>query len=142
MKNSSTSQSAISNPQSVLRLPERQPIIRVKTMPNDANQAGDIFGGWLMSQIDIAGAIVATKRAEGAVATIAVKQLTLLKPLFIYDVVSFYGEVTAVGHTSLTVNVEVFAQRAPLRTEVVKISDATLVYVAITRPGEKREIPK
>lgn len=124
----------------LLDLPERQPTIRIKTTPNDANQSGDIFGGWLMSQIDIAGAIVATERALCHVVTVAVKHLTLLKPLYVYDVVSFYGTVKAVGRTSITVDVEVYAQRAPLRLEVEKISDATLVYVAVVKPGHKREI--
>jgi acyl-CoA thioesterase YciA len=124
-----------------LKLPDKQPTLRVKTLPNDANQSGDIFGGWLMSQIDIAGAIAATERAQGHVVTVAVKQLTLKKPLYVYDIVSFYTDIAAVGKTSVTVNVEVFAQRAPLRKEVVKISDATLVYVAVVHPGEKREIP-
>ena len=125
-----------------LKLPKNQPTLRVKTRPNDANQSGDIFGGWLMSQIDVAGAIAASDRAEGHVVTVAVKELTLLKPIFVYDIVSFYAKVTAVGHTSITVAVETFAQRAPEQQEVVKISDAILVYVAVKKPGEKRELPK
>lgn len=126
----------------IIKLPDQQPILRVKTTPNDANATGDIFGGWLMSHTDIAGAIVASDRAQGHVVTIAVKQLTLLKPLFVYDVVSFYGKVVAVGQTSVTVQMEVYAQRAPLRKEVVKVSDSTLVYVAVVKPGEKKAIPK
>lgn len=125
-----------------IKLPERQPTLRVKTRPNDANQSGDIFGGWLMSQIDVAGAIVAADRAKGFVVTVAVKQLTFLKPLFVYDIVSFYAEVQEVGNTSITVSIQTYAERAPQRSEVIKISDATLVYVAVKKPGEKREIPK
>jgi acyl-CoA thioesterase YciA len=125
-----------------IKLPQQEAILRVKTLPNDANRSGDIFGGWLMSQIDIAGAIVATKHGQGHMVTVAVKQLLLLKPLFIYDLVSFYANVKAVGKTSITVDVEVYAQRAPLWKEVEKISDATLVYVAVSKPGVKRELPK
>jgi acyl-CoA thioesterase YciA len=119
----------------------RQPTLRVKTMPNDANQKGDIFGGWLMSQIDIAGAIEARVRAKGLVATIAVKNLTFLQPLYVYDLVSFYTKVESVGSSSVTVSVEVFAARYGKDHQVDKISDASLVYVAIDSPGVKRRIP-
>lgn len=125
-----------------IQLPKLQPTLRVKTRPNDANQSGDIFGGWLMSHVDVAGAIVAAERARGHVVTIAVKQLQILKPLFVYDIVSFYATVTKVGNTSITVDVEVYAQRAPNAKEISKISDATMVYVAVTEPGVKREVPK
>lgn len=114
--------------------------LRMKTLPNDANSSGDIFGGWLMSQIDIAGAIAAAKRAKGKVVTVAVKELKFIKPLFVYDLVSFYTEVTGVGKTSITVNVDVYAERLP-NEGVVKVSDATLVYVAVHEPGIKRAVP-
>jgi len=128
-------------PKKIIQLPEdKQPTLRVKTLPNDANQNGDIFGGWLMSQIDIAAALAAAERAGANISTIAVKNLTFLKPLFIYDVVSFYAKVVKVGITSLTVDVEVFAKRASDHHEIVKVSDATLVYVAISAPGVKRKI--
>lgn len=125
-----------------LKLPDQQPTLRVKTRPNDANKSGDIFGGWLMSQIDVAGAIAASDRAAGPVVTVAVEQLTLLKPIFVYDIVSFYARVEKVGNTSVTVAVETFAQRSPEQKEIVKISDAILVYVAVKKPGEKRELPQ
>lgn len=121
-----------------------EPTLRVKTRPNDANKGGDIFGGWLMSQIDIAGAIAAAQRAKGPVVTVAVKELKFLQPLFIYDIASFYTKVTAVGKTSVTIEVEVYAER--YQEEVclashVKVSEARLVYVAVSKPGEKRLIP-
>lgn len=125
-----------------IQLPTEEAILRVKTLPNDANRSGDIFGGWLMSQIDIAGAIVATKRGQGHMVTVAVKQLLFMKPLFIYDLVSFYATVKTMGKTSITIDVEVYAQRAPLWKEVEKISEATLVYVAVSKPGVKRELQK
>lgn len=122
---------------------DRQPTLRVRTQPNDANPDGDIFGGWLMSQIDIAGAIVAAVRAQGRVATVAVKDLHFIKPLYVHDLVSFYAEVISTGKTSVTVAIDVYAQRLehhPLYA--LKISTATLVYVALAKPGEKRIVPE
>lgn len=120
-----------------------EPILRVTTQPNDANKGGDIFGGWLMSQIDITGAIIAGKRACGSVVTVAVKELLFIKPLYVYDLVSFYGKVTAVGNTSITVQIEVFSQnnRGWHGEELIKVSDATLVYVAVSEPGKPRPVP-
>lgn len=128
-----------------MELPKNcEPTLRVKTRPNDANKTGDIFGGWLMSQIDVASAIEASRRAKGPVVTVAVKNLTFLKPLFIYDIVSFYTKVTAVGKTSMTIETEVYAERqkGDGTEEVVKISDATLVFVAVYEPGKPRDIPQ
>lgn len=122
---------------------DKQPTLRVTTMPNDANAAGDIFGGWLMSQIDIAGAIEAQVRSKGAVATISVKELIFHKPLFVYDLVSFYTDLIRVGNTSIEVSVEVFARRMRGgEYETLKVAWATLVYVAISKPGVKRPVPK
>ncbi len=121
------------------------PTLRVKTRPNDANKGGDIFGGWLMSQIDMAGAIAAARRAKGPVVTVSVKRLTFIKPLFIYDIASFYTKVSKVGKTSVTIKVEVYAERYKKgETELseIKVSDATLVYVAVSKPGKKRLVPK
>ncbi len=121
---------------------DKQPTLRVTTRPNDANKSGDIFGGWLMSQIDIAGAIAAAERAKGAVVTVAVKELQFIRPLFVYDLVSFYAEVTATGKTSITISVEVYAQRYLSGDGMMeKISEATLVYVAVSAPGIPREVP-
>ncbi len=121
----------------------REPTLRVTTQPNDANPGGDIFGGWLMSKIDIAGAVAAGRRAKGAVVTVAVKELRFIKPIYVYDLVSFYVDIVAVGKTSITVKVDVFSQRdrgvhddAP-----ILVSDATLVYVAVSKPGVPREVP-
>lgn len=124
---------------------DKELTLRITTRPNDANQRGDIFGGWLMSQIDVAGAIEAAKRAQGMVVTVAVKELRFIKSLFVYDLVSFYAQVEKVGNTSITVSVEVFAQRnygADVDGEVIKVSDATLVYVAVSAPGHPRPVPK
>ena len=100
-------------------------------MPANANQSGDIFGGWIMAQVDIAGSISAVRVARGRVATVAVNSFQFKQPVLVGDVVSFYAEVVRVGRTSITVNVEVYAQRRPEREQVVKVTEATLTYVAI-----------
>ena len=116
----------------------REPTLRVVPMPSDANYTGDIFGGWIMSQVDIAGSIPAIELANGRVATVAVNSFTFKHPVMIGDVVSFYAEVVRVGRTSITVDVEVFARRRTLR-EMVKVTEATLTYVAVD--DERRPRP-
>lgn len=120
-----------------------EPTLRVTTRPNDANRDGDIFGGWLMSQIDIAGAIAAGIRAYGPIVTVAVKELHFIKPLFVQDLVSFYANVTAVGKTSLTTAIEVYAQRdrGNRHEPAIKVSEAILIYVAVSEPGKSRLVP-
>ena len=120
----------------------RQPALRVMTMPADANQYGDIFGGWIMAQVDVAGAIVAKQRARGRVATVSVDAFVFKHPVSIGDVVSFYAEVVRSGRTSVTVNVEVFAERDPARPITVTVTEATLTYVAIGQQGSKRSLPE
>ncbi len=120
-------------------LPEREPVLRIKTLPNDANKTGDIFGGWLMSKIDIAGAIIAARKTRGHVVTVAVKELIFLQPLFVYDLVSFYVDIIKIGKTSITLKVEVYAERMT-HPGFVKVSEAILVYVAVSQPGVKRVI--
>ncbi|HET7635981.1 MAG TPA: acyl-CoA thioesterase [Burkholderiales bacterium] len=118
--------------QSKVTLPvNKEPVLRVVPMPANANQSGDIFGGWIMSQVDVAGSIPAVRAAKGRVATVAVNSFQFKQPVFIGDVVSFYAEVERVGRTSITVNVEVYAQRNPVHPECVKVTEATLTYVAV-----------
>ena len=125
-----------------MTLPSQQPVLRLNPRHPDSNLGGDIFGGWLMSQIDIAGAIVASERARGQVSTVAVKYLNFIKPIFIKDLVSIYAEIYKVGNSSITVNMEVYAQRLLAdEMQTVKVSEAQLVYVAIEKPGKKRSIP-
>lgn len=112
----------------------RMPALRVVPMPSDVNSSGDIFGGWIMSQVDIAGAIPAVREANGRVATVAVNSFVFRQPVLVGDVVSFYSEVARVGRTSITVDVEVYAERG-LARQVVKVTEATLTYVAV---GEDR----
>ena len=116
-------------------LPDRQPTLRVAAMPSDANYTGDIFGGWLMGQVDIAGSIPAVHRAKGRVATVAVNSFVFKQPIFVGDIVSFYTRIVKVGTTSITVDVEVYVQRDPENPTYLKVTEATLTYVAV---GEDR----
>jgi acyl-CoA thioesterase YciA len=121
---------------------DKQPALRVVPMPADANQNGDIFGGWIMSQVDIAGGTVAGRIARGRVATVAVKQFVFKQPVQIGDVLSFFVELERVGRTSITVTVEVYAERRPDDPRVVKVTEASLTYVAIDRDGRPRPVPR
>lgn len=113
-------------------LPEnKQPAIRIMTMPADTNPSGAIFGGWLMSHVDVAGSVEALRIARGRVATVAVNAFQFKHPVLVGDLVSFYAEVVKVGRTSVTVSVEVYAQRNPTNPECVKVTEATLTYVAL-----------
>jgi acyl-CoA thioesterase YciA len=122
-------------------LPNKQPTLRVMPMPADVNHAGDIFGGYVMANVDLAGGIVAIRRARGRVATIAVNQFLFKQPVSVGDVLSFYAEVVKVGRTSMTINVEVYAERHPANPLVVKVTEAQLTYVALNPDGSKREVP-
>ena len=110
------------------------------TLPADMNGNGDIFGGWVMAQVDIAGAIPAMRRSRGRVATVSVNSFLFKQPISVGDVVSFYAEIVNVGRTSITVNVEVYAERHPAHPVVVKVTEATLTYVAIDSDGKKRAV--
>src|SRR5215831_18543645 len=122
-------------------LPDKEPALRVVPMPADANYHGDIFGGWIMSQVDIAGSIPASRRARGRIATVAVNSFVFKQPVMIGDLVSFYADVTRVGRTSVTVGVEVYAQRNPTDVVCVKVTEASLTYVAVGADRRPRELP-
>ena len=126
-----------------LQLPDgRQLVLRVMPMPADANGNGDIFGGWIMAQVDLAGAVLPARIAKGRIATVAVNQFVFKQPVSIGDLLSFYAKVERVGRTSVTVNVEVFAERNPANLHVVKVTEANLTYVAIDSEGKPRPIPE
>jgi acyl-CoA thioesterase YciA len=120
----------------------KAPILRVVPMPADSNHNGDIFGGWIMSQVDVAGGVLAGRIARGRVATVAVKSFVFKHPVQIGDLLSLYSEVVRIGNTSVTVSVEVYAERSPQDIKVVKVTEATLTYVAIDKNGRPRPIPK
>lgn len=118
----------------------KEPTLRVVPMPADANHTGDIFGGWIMSQVDLAGSIPAVRLAQGRVATIAVNSFVFRQPVFVGDVVSFYAEVVKVGRTSITVDVAVYSQRRPEKEMCVKVTEATLTYVAVDDKRQPRVV--
>jgi len=124
-----------------VKLPEgKEPVLRVMPMPADSNHHGDIFGGWIMSQVDIAGGVLAGQHARGRVAMVAVNSFQFKQPVQIGDIVSFYAEIVRVGNTSITVNVEVYAQRNPEDIEIVKVTEATLTYVATDQNRRPRPV--
>ena len=121
-------------------LPDKCPALRVVPMPADANQNGDIFGGWVMSQVDIAGSVPAARRARGRIATVAVNSFVFKQPVLVGDLVSFYAEITHVGRTSITVDVQVYAERNPGKMICVKVTEASLTYVAVGADRRPRQL--
>jgi acyl-CoA thioesterase YciA len=126
-----------------LQLPAgRLPALRVVPMPADSNQNGDIFGGWIMAQVDVAGGTVAGRVARGRVATVSVNSFVFKQPVQIGDVLSLYADVQRIGNTSITVDVQVYAERGREEARVVKVTEAVLTYVAIDAQGKPRAVPK
>ena len=124
-----------------LRLPDdRQLVMRVMPMPSDMNGNGDIFGGWIMAQVDVAGAVLPSRIAKGRIATVAVNQFIFKQAVSMNDLLSFYAKIERIGRTSITVNVEVYAERNPANLHVVKVTEANLTYVAIDANGRPRPI--
>ncbi len=126
-------------------LPEGQPVLRTVPMPADTNYAGDIFGGWIMSQVDMAGSIPAIRRARGRIATVAVNSFVFKHPVFVGDLVSLYANIVKVGRTSITVSVAVYAQRGVREGEdeiCIKVTEAVLTYVAIDQNRRPRLVPE
>ena len=126
-----------------VKLPsDKELVLRVIPMPADCNANGDIFGGWVMAQVDLAGAVLPVRRARGRLATVAVNQFIFKQPVKVGDLLSFYAEITRVGTTSITVDVEVYAQRLRDGGEyAVKVTQATLTYVATDEKGHPRPVP-
>jgi acyl-CoA thioesterase YciA len=121
--------------------PEKDLAIRVMAMPADTNAAGDIFGGWLMSQVDIAGSIIARRRANGRTVTVGVDSFQFKQPVFVGDLISCYASITRVGRTSLTINVKAFAERQQETHEIILVTDADLTYVAVDEDRKPRPLP-
>jgi len=119
----------------------KMPELRMMPAPSDANVYGDVFGGWIMAQVDIAGSLPATRRANGRVATISVNSFVFKNPVFVGDLLSFYADIVRVGNTSITVNVEVYAERNRLQADTVKVTEATLTYVATDSDRKPRKVP-
>lgn len=120
---------------------DRDPTLRIVAMPTDTNASGDIFGGWIMSQVDIAASIAALRRAKGRVVTVAVNSFEFHRPVFVGDLISCYAEVMRVGRTSLTVEVEVYAERNRQQDDCIKVTQATLTFVAVDDQRRPRPVP-
>ena len=129
--------------QDTCSLPENEsPAIRVVAMPADTNASGDIFGGWIMSQVDLAGSVVAYQQSKGRIVTVAVNSFQFHKPVFVGDLISCYSRVSKIGNTSITIDVEVFAQRSREAENIVKVTEATLTYVAVDENRKPRKVVK
>ena len=116
-------------------------VLRVMPLPADVNANGDIFGGWIMAQVDLAGAVLPSRIAKGRIATVAVNQFIFKQPVSLGDLLSFYARVTRIGRTSVSVHVDVYAERNPANLQVVKVTEADVTYVAIDHQGQPRPLP-
>ncbi len=121
---------------------DKELVLKVIPMPADSNANGDIFGGWVMAQVDLAGSVIPARLAKGRIATVAVNQFIFKQPVKIGDLLSFFAEVERIGRTSVTVKVEVYAQRMRQPEPVIKVTEANLTYVAIDTDGKPRPLPK
>jgi acyl-CoA thioesterase YciA len=120
---------------------DKELVLKVIPMPADCNANGDIFGGWVMAQVDLAGSVLPARRAQGRMATVAVKEFIFKQPVRIGDLLSFYSEITRVGRTSITVRVEVYAENLRSQGSYTKVTEAQLTYVAIDGNGKPRALP-
>ena len=116
-------------------------VLKVIPMPADCNANGDIFGGWVMAQVDLAGSVIPARHAQGRMATVAVNQFVFKQPVRIGDILSFYSRLTRIGRTSITVHVEVYAERFRAQGRYIKVTEASLTYVAIDDNGQPRPVP-
>ena len=121
---------------------DQELVLKVIPMPSDTNANGDIFGGWVMAQVDMAGAVLPARKVGGRMATVAVNEFIFKQPVRVGDILSFFAGVTRIGNTSITVKVEVFAERFGRTGGYVKVTEASITYVAIDETGRPRPIPK
>lgn len=120
--------------------PEMELVMRVMPMPKDANANGDIFGGWIMSQVDLAGCVLPARVSKGRVTTVAVNEFVFRNAVSVGDLLTFYARIERIGQTSVTVHVEVWAERRPADPLLVKVTEAKVTYVAIDREGKPRPV--
>ncbi len=121
---------------------DKELVLKVIPLPADTNGNGDIFGGWVMAQVDLAGSVIPARHVNGRMATVAVREFVFKQPVRVGDLLSFYACVTHIGRTSITVQVEVFAERHRAQGQFVKVTEATVTYVAIDDNGRPRAIEK
>lgn len=128
---------------STVELPTDQVLVlKVIPMPGDCNANGDIFGGWVMAQVDLAGSVLPARYTDGRMATVAVNEFIFKQPVRVGDILSFFSKVVRIGRTSITVKVEVFAERYRSQGTYIKVTEASVTYVAIDDNGKPREIPR
>ena len=121
---------------------DKELVLKVIPMPADCNANGDIFGGWVMAQVDLAGSVLPAREVRGRMATVAVNEFIFKQPVRVGDILSFFAEATRIGNTSITVSVEVYAERFRAQGQFVKVTQASLTYVAIDENGRPRAIPR
>ena len=121
---------------------DKELVLKVIPMPADCNANGDIFGGWVMAQVDLAGAVIPARYTQGRQATVAVNQFIFKQPVRVGDILSFFASLSRIGRTSVTVQVEVYAERFRSQGTYIKVTEASLTYVAIDDNGQPRELPK
>jgi acyl-CoA thioesterase YciA len=129
-------------PPSVALPTDQELVLKVIPMPADCNANGDIFGGWVMAQVDLAGSVIPARYTGGRMATVAVNQFIFKQPVRVGDILSFFSTLSRIGRTSVTVKVEVYAERFRLQGEYIKVTEASLTYVAIDDQGQPREVPR
>jgi acyl-CoA thioesterase YciA len=135
--------SSVNTAASGVQLPtDQELVLKVIPMPGDCNANGDIFGGWVMAHVDLAGAVVPARYAGGRMATVAVNEFVFKHPVRVGDILSFFAKLTRIGRTSITVKIEVFAERFGSQNEYTKVTEASLTYVAIDEDGKPREVPR
>jgi acyl-CoA thioesterase YciA len=117
-------------------------VMKVIPMPSDVNANGDIFGGWVMAQVDLAGSVLPARHVKGRMATVAVNEFIFKQPVRVGDILSFYATVQRIGRTSITIQVEVYAERYDAQGSYMKVTEANLTYVAIDDHGRPRPIPR
>ena len=121
---------------------DQELVLKVIPMPADCNQSGDIFGGWVMAQVDLAGAVLPARYVNGRIATVAVNEFIFKQPVQVRDILSFFSSITRVGNTSITVKVEVFAERFSMQGVYLKVTEANVTYVAIDSNGKPKQIQR
>ena len=121
---------------------DKELVLKVIPMPADCNANGDIFGGWVMAQVDLAGAVIPARHVQGRMATVAVNEFVFKQPVRVGDILSFFGCLKRIGRTSISVDVEVYAERFGAQGHYVKVTEAVLTYVAIDDSGKPRPIRK
>ena len=119
----------------------REPILRVVPRPGDINANGHIFGGWVLSQMDIAAGIVASREAEGSVATVAIQSMEFIQPILMHDIVAVYAWVERIGRTSIAIRIEVYASRNRGREEV-KVTEGLFTFVALDEEARPRPVKR